>query len=244
MKTIIILFLSMILSGITFGQFENEKMKHIDVDEVQIVPPKFILVKNSTSLMKEGNFESIEDYLVRNIEYPLNDVNQLNQGIEIVQFIVSSTGELSDFKIVNGISTRINEEVIKSLKTTSGMWIPGYNNKERVAMKKEISIAFTIPGSRYYKNFETTARKYFRKGNKALRANNLEKTLKCYNKGIMLSPKDKSLLFMRGLVKYELGDENAAYIDWDRIIALDSSSNPYEYYSEINDFKECVHFIQ
>ena len=237
MKTIIIFLLCMILSGITFGQIEEEKMRHVDVDEVQVVPPKFTGVKNAIPLLKEGKIESIGDYLAKNIEYPKKDAERFIQGTEVVQFVVSPTGELSDFKVINGISPQINEEVIRVLETTSGMWVPGYNNNEPVAMEKEISVAFKITGLPYPLDFKTQATKYFSKGTEILfTKHNPKRALKFYDKGIMLLPNDEGLLLMRGIARYEVGNKDGAYRDWDRINALGGSFS-YEHLAKLNEFK-------
>ncbi|MEN8118316.1 MAG: hypothetical protein ABFS16_15120, partial [Bacteroidota bacterium] len=47
-----------------------------------------------------------------------------------------------------------------------------------------------------------------------------KKALKHFNHGIRYCPNDKALLYIRGLCRYELGDENGARKDWNRIVDL------------------------
>lgn len=245
MKTIIILFLSMILSGITFGQIEEQKMKHVDVEEVQVIPPKFTEVKDAILLMKEEKTKSIEHFVAKHIVYPEKDSKSFNQGTEVVQFTILPTGELADFNIINGISPQINEEVIRVLKTTNGMWIPGYNNGEPVAMEKEISIVFKVTGSIFDKDFTTLARKHFSKGAEVLFTNKKpKKALKYFDKGIHLLPNDENLLFMRGMARYEVGDKSGAFSDWERMNTVGGYFNYQEYHANLLGLKGFAYYMQ
>jgi len=239
MKTIFIFILSMTLTVVSFGQIEEEKMKHVDVDEVQVTPPKFTEVKDAIQLMNKTKTKSIEDYVAKHIEYPEKDYKNFNQGTEVVQFIVLPTGVLADFKIINGISPQINEEVIRVLKTTNGMWVPGYNNGNPVEMEKEISIVFQVTGSVFDKDFETLARKHFTNGSIALfTKENPKKSIKLFDKGIKLLPSDESLLFMRGMARFEVGDKDGAYRDWERINKIGGTINvDDEYRAGLNELK-------
>ena len=246
MKTTILILLCMILSGITFGQIEEAKMKHVDLGEVKVVPPKFTGIVNPVPVLNEGKFESIDDYLARNIQYPEEDVKCLNQGTEVVKFTVSPTGELTDFTIINGVSPQINDEVIRILQTTKGMWMPGYNNNEPVAMEKEVSVAFKITGMRYPIDFKVQGTKYFSQGGELfLTKHNPKKALKYYDKGIMLLPNDESLLLMRGLARYETGDKAGASDDWKRIASLGIAfSNEYlSSFSDLKGYEELTHVL-
>jgi len=246
MKTTVIYLLCMILSGIAFGQNEEVKMKHVDVDEVNVVPPKFTGISNPVPVIKDGTFESINDYLARNIEYPEKDAKNFNQGTEVVQFNVSPTGELTDFTIINSVSPQFNEEVIRVLKTTNGMWVPGFNNSNPVAMEKEVSVVFKIEGTRFTPDFKTQASKHFSKGGEVFLAeHNPKKALKHYNKGILLLPSDESLLLMRGMARYETGDKDGAIRDWERIKMLGGNLNDdlLGKISSLKGYEELTHLL-
>ena len=230
MKTISFFATMMLMAAFAFGQKQN-------IDEVKVTPPKFTGVSNPILLMKEGNFESIDDYLTRNIQYPEKDAKSFRQGTEVVKFTVSPIGELTDFTIINCVSPQINEEVIRVLQTTNGMWFPGYNNNEPVAMEKEVSIVFKIEGNRFTPDFKTQATKYFSKGGEVFLAeHNPKKALKFYDKGIMLLPNDEGLLLMRGFARYETGDKDGANRDWQRIVTLGHTFDS-EQFTRLTGFK-------
>jgi tetratricopeptide (TPR) repeat protein len=230
MKTISFFALIMLAAVFAFGQKQK-------IDEVKVTPPKFTGVANAVSIVKDGNFESIDDYLAKNIQFPEKDAKSFKQGTEVIQFVVSPSSELSDFKIINSVSPLISEEVIRALQTTTGMWVPGYNNGNPVAMEKEVSVVFKIDGFRFSPDFKTLATNYFSKGGELFLAKqNPKKALKYYDKGILLLPNDESLLLMRGFARYETGDREGATRDWQRIATLGGSSSN-EYLSSLTDLK-------
>lgn len=243
MKTNLIFILCFLLSGITFGQIQEEKMRNVGVDEVKVTPPKFTGVQNALTLLNEGKVESIHEYLAKNIIYPEKDAKYFNQGTEVMQFTVSTTGEVSDFVVINSVSPQIDEEVISILQNTNGMWIPGYNNSNPVEMEKEVYVTFRINGVPHPLDFNVQGTKYFVKGGELLLVdNNPKKALKFYDKAVKLLPFDESILLMRGFARYETGDKDGANSDWQRIVSLGHSLNS-AYLSQITELKGYAEFV-
>lgn len=211
MKTKFIFLLFTIISSFAFGQ----DLK-VNVPEVKVTPPKFTGIEIKKA---ETPLGILETYVRDNLQYPDRAYDYYNEGTEVVQFVITPTGEVTDFTVVNSVSLEIDDEVIRVLKTTSGMWTPGYNNDQPVAMEKEISIVFKPEGSRT--DFLKTGQTYFKKGGTLLLVkDNPRKAVREYNKAFVLLPSDKSLLIMRGLAKFETGDKDGACRDWTRIKAL------------------------
>ncbi len=204
----------MIVSVITFGQ-EKKDFKD-EIKGVKVTPPRFAGVVKSVSALQKGQFESITDYMERNVEYPQKSAKSFEQGTAVVQFTVSATGEISDFTVINSVSEEIDEEVIKVLKTTEGMWIPGVNNGNPVAMEKEVSVVFRLKDSKF--SFNDLGKTYFSNGAKMLfTQQSPKKALKYFDKGITLLPNETGLLALRGMTRFELGDKDGALRDWTRI---------------------------
>jgi tetratricopeptide (TPR) repeat protein len=98
------------------------------------------------------------------------------------------------------------------------MWIPGTVNGESVAMVKEVSVIFKLSEN---SDFVAKAKSHLEQGNKMLFENKKpEKALKYFDKSIKLLPNEETLLAVRGLCKYEIGDYKGAQHDWDRLKAL------------------------
>ncbi|HKJ41155.1 MAG TPA: energy transducer TonB, partial [Sunxiuqinia sp.] len=194
MKTLITFLLCMIVSICSFGQSQT---RHI-VNEVEVSPPTFKGAINQ-QIAPSANFNT---YIANNVEFPQADCDKNKEGTEVIQFVISQKGEVTNFKVINSISTGIDEEVIRVLKSTNGMWDPGTNNGTPVDMQKEVAVAF-ISGlsidEAFDKNFYKIARYYFIEGSKKLLyRNNAKKALLCYNNGIKYMPNDAALIAFRG----------------------------------------------
>lgn len=246
MKTFLILVLCTLLSVVAFGQ-QKSKM----VDEVQVTPPTFAGINDIVKIFQEEKLESIADYLARKVQYPEEALKNKQEGTEVVQFEVTSKGELTNFNVINSVSPEIDEAIINLLKATNGMWMPGQNNGELVAMQKEVSVAFKYGEFEPFaesKDFVQLAKLFFEKGNKTLLVNNNpKKALKYYDRGIRYLPNEDCLLLARGMCKYELGDIEGARQDWNRmnVAGIDGKAeNMAEIYSEFKGFKELTAMLE
>jgi tetratricopeptide (TPR) repeat protein len=226
----------MIISVITFGQ--NSKSNSLE--EIEVIPPTF---PEAELIFQGKNVESINDYLSNNIEFPQMSVNCGLQGTEVIQFIVTPKGELTDFNVINSVCSEIDREVIRILEVTSGLWKPAHINGEPVAMVKEVSLAFKLNEKN---DFRVMAKKFAKQGDKMLFIKkDPKRALKYYDMGITLSPNEESLLATRGLCKYELGDEEGARRDWNRIPTLKDNRNiHFEPNLLTNDFRELSGFAE
>lgn len=216
MKTVIsLIFLLLISSGIS-AQILNE---------VEVQPPEFLGVTNE-------NYSSgleIEDYIAERMQYPSVDMKFKNEGTEVILFTVGTDGKLSDFEVVNSISREVDDEVIRVLRTTDGMWIAGTNNDGPVAMQKEIAIAFKISADGNNENltdFKAVAEKYFKKGTRQLYVKeHPRRALRQINQGIVYMPFDDGLMVLRGYCKYTLGDVDGASEDLNLVREISGMDN-------------------
>jgi len=164
------------------------------------------------------SFSNIRTYMARYVKYPEGSDSFGLIGTTVVEFTVTTTGNVTDIKVLNSISKSSDAEVIKVLKTTNGKWKPGSKNGSASNMKTEVSVVFK-PNVNY--NLDAIALKSKTKGRKLmLEDKDYAKALKSYNKAVQLSPYELSFIAERGLCKYESGDVNGAMADWNRIVYL------------------------
>ena len=121
----------MVMSIIAFGQ-EPKQM----LEEVEVTPPKFTGIEGVVTIIQNESIATIDDYLIKNIEYPEESVQRWLEGTAVVQFVVTANGEVTNFEVINSVSFDIDDELIRVLETTNGMWQPGLNNGRPVAMEK------------------------------------------------------------------------------------------------------------
>jgi len=201
MKTKIIFAVSMLVAAFAFGQKQ-------DLQEIKVTAPQF----------RSDLFQNINDFLLSGIEYPVESLKAGDEGTEVIQFVVTPKGNVTDILVINSVSGIIDLEVKRILEITSGMWIPGAVNGEPVGMEKEISVVFKIS---HKSDFAAKAKGYLEYGNNLLFVHNRpEKALKYFDKGVTLLPNEETLLAVRGLCKYEIGDNEGAKLDWNRLKIL------------------------
>lgn len=219
MKTKVLFAVFMLFAATAIGQ--NKTLLAPDhIGEVKVTPPEFAGLKVTNTV---SDLSLINSYLLENVYFPENAANYSPQGTEVVLFTVTADGNVQDFKIINSISREIDEEIIRVLQTTNGMWKPGYNNNQPVAMPQEVSMMFCREEQEksVTEIFTEYATVSFGKGTKALfEKHNVNKALRCFSDGITYLPYDKSLLLMRGICRYEIGDKDGAMEDWNRLNAL------------------------
>jgi len=226
MKNLIILT-CLLFSVCVFAQ-ETTIEKSLELEEIQVSPPEFTGIENVAAVLKSNNSDMVKGYLSKNVKYPDQAVNSFEEGTSVVQFMVTAEGNLADFEIINSVSKSIDNEIIRVLKTTNGMWKPGLNNGEPTAMQKEVSMLFKVDetdAQAIIQAFTDKAIYHYHIGSKNLfLKQKTKKALKQYNMAMKYLPNDRSLLTLRGLCKYELGDKTGAEKDWNRINKIANNS--------------------
>lgn len=218
MKTkLLLLLLCLVISIPAFSQNEKD---HTTLEEVQVSPPEFTGIEGATRFLngESTKITLLSQYMLNHVKYPDDDIRRSIEGKEIIRFTVQPDGSLTDFIVVNSVSPSIDNEVINAMKTTEGMWKPGYNNETIVPMEKEFSIVFKLA---YTRSLESRAIGRYKRGNKLLLIKeNPKRALRHFEQGLVYVPNDCSILMLRGLSFYELGDKERACQDWNRIKAL------------------------
>lgn len=161
---------------------------------------------------------SIEDYLSLHVQYPPEAIRRQLSGTEVIQFTVSPEGTLGSFKVMNSISPAVDREVIRVLETTSGNWVPGSVNGIPATMTKEISLVFKT-NPRY--DLVYHAKEYQYKGNVLMfMKKDPARALRFYNQAKRLLPFEESVLANCCLCRFELGDEEGAKKELNRLLSL------------------------
>lgn len=223
MKTKLFIAIGLLVATFAFGSNNttskpDEPVKNSDG---QIALPVFAWnMMNDTEFTGKSPY-LIYSYLREKLEYPEVALKYKIQGTEVVQFTVTTSGEVTNIKVLNSVCPEIDDEVIRVLKTTQGMWEPGLKNGKPIEMEREISMVFQIDGFKNGTNeeiFKEQATALYNKGNKALISqNNPEKALKYFDKALKYLPYESTILNLRAIAKSLLNDKDGAQQDWDRM---------------------------
>jgi len=104
--------------------------------------PIFCISQNkeieSTSPEYIGGSKAMSKFIVNNFNYPEKDYKKRRQGTIWIEFIITNTGDVTNVKVVKGVSKRLNKE---SIRVVSMMpkWKPGTQKG------KKVNVRYTIP---------------------------------------------------------------------------------------------------
>jgi protein TonB len=91
-----------------------------------------------------GGTKAWNAFLGKNLHYPDDAVNNEIQGTVIVQFVVDSAGNTSDFKAISGPAKGgLREESVRVV-SISGLWMPAIQNGRKVRSYKNVPIVFKM----------------------------------------------------------------------------------------------------
>lgn len=225
MKTLLVLMLFVI--GLAFAGAAQEKMQSLE--GVDVIPAEFTGTRFLVSADQNGDL--LKQYLTDNIIYPQEAINCLNQGTEVASFTVTAAGEVKDIKIINSVCPSIDEEFARLLETTSGMWKPALKDGSRHDCFKEVSLTFALNESQaqIQKVFSAQTTKNYLRGSEMLFVNHkIKKAEKFFDEAIRYMPYDAGLLYLRGICRYETGNEEGALEDWNRYSQISGNTAPPE----------------
>ena len=119
---------------------ESEK-KNIANDNSDDEP--FVVVEQMPQY--PGGQEAMFKFLAQNLRYPVKAQQNGVQGMVILSFIVTKTGEINTIKIVRGVDPELDNEAMRVVKTMP-IWIPGKQKGENVNVIYTLPIRFNLTG--------------------------------------------------------------------------------------------------
>lgn len=194
-------------SSLVFAQYEDVSR---ETGMMNVLEPEFIGINETVGIV---------DFLQENLCYPKNAKETETEGTVIIQFKVLPTGKLSEFQVINSVSTECDKAVISALEATDGRWNPGTKNGYPVTREKKVTVVFKSEGIEMYKR----AQEYSVRADKASKAGKYSRAINLYNKAIVLCPNHAETLYRRGLAKSHFGDTKGAMNDFKRAADLGSS---------------------
>ncbi|MBN2728188.1 MAG: energy transducer TonB [Bacteroidales bacterium] len=106
---------------------------HQDIEEIIEIAPEF-----------ESGEMGLFTYLAENIRYPMDAKEKNKQGTVFVTFIISPDGTIDDIEVLRGVYPSIDNEALRVVANTSGMWKPGYQNGKPVRVQFNLPIKFML----------------------------------------------------------------------------------------------------
>lgn len=91
-----------------------------------------------------GGRRAFKQYLEKNLLYPEAAMLKKVEGKVTIQFTVEATGQLSDFKVVKGIGSGCDEEVIRLIQQ-GPTWTPAKKNNASLKESVKVRMKFELP---------------------------------------------------------------------------------------------------
>jgi TonB family protein len=94
--------------------------------------------------MPEGGRKVFKQYLEKNVRYPEEALKNKVEGKVTIQFIIGTSGLLTDFKVIRGIGYGCEDEVIRLIKA-GPKWAPTKKNEVPIKDRVRVRMRFALP---------------------------------------------------------------------------------------------------
>ncbi len=91
-----------------------------------------------------GGLPGLGQFLSTNLRYPSSAQKANAQGRVFVSFTVCTDGTLCDYDVLKSIHPDLDQEALRVVKRMSGRWKPGVQRGEKVRVKYNLPINFTL----------------------------------------------------------------------------------------------------
>ena len=90
-----------------------------------------------------GGITGLTNYMIQNLTYPSAAKEANVQGMVVVSFIVTAEGKVEHVEVLRGIGSGCDEEAVRVI-SNSGIWTPGKNGGNAVAVKMTLPVQFKL----------------------------------------------------------------------------------------------------
>lgn len=98
--------------------------------------------KNYEEVIKsryEGGLKEFEALMYSHLRYPRISLQNCEMGEGLVEMLIGKSGEIKELKLVNNLTSELEDEILSSLEITKGKWKKG---EKEIELK--MSIGFRI----------------------------------------------------------------------------------------------------
>lgn len=115
--------------------------KWVTIEPVEIDPDPFDYPDEMPVFV--GGNEKLFEYLANTIKYPKMDKQIGREGKVFIEFVVGKNGEITDVKILRGVSETLDAEAIRVIKSMPN-WLPGKQKGRAVKVRYKMPISFKL----------------------------------------------------------------------------------------------------
>ncbi len=104
----------------------------------------FIKVENPPQFNGKDAETGFREYIRDNLNYPQIALENGISGKVLVQFVVDQKGNVIDVQVVRGVDASLDNEALRLIKSSSGLWVPGKQREKAVKVKFTFPITFKL----------------------------------------------------------------------------------------------------
>ncbi|MCD6067783.1 MAG: energy transducer TonB [Bacteroidetes bacterium] len=112
---------------------ENKVFEFMDLDE------KPVFRKDVSD-----SYDSLRRYVQDQIVYPNEALKYHALGRVYVSYVVLEDGKVDQVKILKGLGYGLDQEAMRVIRLTSGLWTPGKKNGKPVKVRMSLPIKFAM----------------------------------------------------------------------------------------------------
>ena len=90
-----------------------------------------------------GGQTGLQEYLLKNIKYPEEARNNVVEGVSYINFVVSSTGEVTGARVLKGNNEQFNQEALRVINAMP-LWQPGMQAGQTVSVQYTLPVRFSL----------------------------------------------------------------------------------------------------
>ncbi|GAB4020978.1 TonB family protein [Spirosoma koreense] len=92
----------------------------------------------------QGGMSGLGQFLAQNLRYPPEAQRAGVRGKVFISFVVCTDGTLCDYEVIKGVAPSVDQEALRVVKAMSGRWKPGSQRGEKVRVKYNLPINFSL----------------------------------------------------------------------------------------------------
>lgn len=119
------------------SDLENEAKQQI----VDVEVYSFAIVEEQP--LFPGGETALLAFITKNMRYPQEAIEAGIDGKVYIGFIISAAGKVTDVKLLRGVSTVLDNEALRVVKSMPD-WTPGRQNGKAVRVAFQVPVAFTL----------------------------------------------------------------------------------------------------
>jgi protein TonB len=116
----------------------------IDIDTTEQVIFIPGLVESPALFKGKPAEEAFREYISQNLNYPQVALENGIAGRVFVQFVVDQRGQVVDIQVTRNVDPLLDNETLRLIKSTSGMWTPARQREKPVKVRYTFPIMFKL----------------------------------------------------------------------------------------------------